>query len=32
MDVFNGPIRYQVATLFIFGKIKGFVKNLKKSK
>ena len=32
MDVFNEPLRYQVATLFIFGKIKGLMKKFRKSK
>ena len=32
MDVFNGPLRHQVATVFIFGIIKGLVKKVRKSK
>ena len=29
---FNGAIRYQVFTVFIFGRIKGLVKNVRESK
>ena len=32
MDVFNGPLRHQVATVFIFAIIKGLVKKVRKSK
>ena len=32
MDVFNGAIRHQVATVFIFVIIKGLVKKVRKSK
>ena len=32
MDVFNSPLRHQVATVFIFAIIKGLVKKVRKSK
>ena len=32
MDVFNGPLRHQVAIVFIFAIIKGLVKKVRKSK
>ena len=32
MDVFDSPLRHQVATVFIFAIIKGLVKKVRKSK